>query len=83
MSFLKKLQQPEFWPNFLRVTIPFFVIVTIISLLINSWREIFAGDFTKVAETNFTDGKWQVFFGYKIVFSVFYGLYITNKNMKS
>ncbi len=82
MSFLKKIQQPEFWPNFLKVTIPFFVIVTIFSLAINSWSDIFAGDFAKVSEDNFNNGKWQVFFGYKIVFSTVYGLYITNKNMK-
>lgn len=82
MSFFKKVQQPEFWPNFLKVAIPFFVIVTIFSLALNSWRDVFAGDFSKVAETNFTNGKWQVFFGYKIVFSAIYGLYMTQKNMK-
>jgi hypothetical protein len=82
MSFFNNLKHPDFWQNFLKVTIPFFVIVTIFSLALNSWRDIFAGDFTKVVETNFTDGKWQVFFGYKIVFSALYGLYITNKNIK-
>ena len=48
----------------------------------DSWREIFAGDFTAVAETNFNDGKWKNFWGIKIFITVFYGLYITNKNMK-
>ncbi|PQJ75811.1 hypothetical protein [Polaribacter gangjinensis] len=82
MSFLKKIQQPKFLPNFLKVAIPFFVLVTIFSLAINSWSDIFAGDFAKVAEANFNNGKWKAFFGYKIVFSAIYGLYITNKNMK-
>ncbi|WP_445757424.1 hypothetical protein [Polaribacter sp.] len=83
MSFFKKVQQPEFWANFLKVAIPFFVIVTVFSLALNSWRDLFSWDFTKVAETNFSEGKWQAFFGYKIVFSSLYALYVTSKNMKS
>lgn len=82
MSFFNNLKNPDFWPNFLKVAVPFFVLVTIFSLAINSWSDIFAGDFSKVAQDNFNNGKWQAFFGYKIVFSTFYGLYITNKNMK-
>lgn len=82
MSLLKKLKNPEFWQNFLKVVIPFFIVVTIISLFMNSWREIFAGDFTAVSETNFNNGKWKNFWGIKIFISVFYGIYITDKNMK-
>jgi hypothetical protein len=82
MSFIEKIKNPVFWSNFVRVVVPFFIIVTLFSLFINSWREIFAGDFTAVAETNFNDGKWKNFWGIKIFITVFYGLYITNKNMK-
>ncbi len=82
MSFLEKIKQKEFWNNTLKIAIPFFIFVTIISLLMNSWREIFAGDFTKVAEANFTNGKWIQFWSYKVVLSLFYGMYMTNKNMK-
>jgi hypothetical protein len=82
MSFLEKIKNTEFWSNFLKVAIPFFVVVTLVSLLMKSWREIFAGDFATVNEANFSEGKWQNFFGFKIIFSVFYGLYMTNKKMK-
>ena len=82
MSFIVKIKNPVFWSNFVRVVVPFFIIVTLFSLFMNSWREIFAGDFTAVAETNFNDGKWKNFWGIKIFITVFYGLYITNKNMK-
>ncbi|MCL7753807.1 hypothetical protein [Polaribacter sp. Z022] len=82
MAFLNKIKQPEFWSNFAKVAIPFFVIVTVISLLINSSSEIFSGDFETLNKNNFSDGKWKNFFGFKIIFSVFYGLYITNKKMK-
>lgn len=82
MKFTQKIKHPEFWPNFFKVAIPFFIVVTLISLFMNSWREIFAGDFAVVAETNFNNGKWKTFWGIKIVISVIYGLYTTNKNMK-
>lgn len=81
MSFIDKIKQPEFWSNFAKVAIPFFVIVTIISLLINSSSAIFSGDFETLSKDNFADGKWKNFFGFKVIFSVFYGLYITNKKM--
>lgn len=82
MTFLEKIQKQEFWSNFLKVAIPFFIIVTLISLFMNSWREIFNGDFEAVSQTNFEDGKWKSFWGIKLTISFFYGLYITNKNMK-
>ena len=82
MKFTEKIKSPLFWSNFTKVAIPFFIFVTIISLLINSWSAIFAGDFIAVAEANFANGKWTQFWGIKIVISVIYGMYITNKNMK-
>ena len=82
MKFTEKIKHPEFWRNFVRVAIPFFIIVVVISLLWNSWSNIFAGDFEAVASTNFNDGKWKTFFGVKVFVCFFYGLYVTNKNMK-
>ena len=81
MSVLEKIKQPLFWTNFAKVAIPFFVIVTIVSLLLASFSDIFSGDFTQVAETNFLNGKWKNFFGFKVVFSAVYGFYMTNKKM--
>ncbi len=72
MSFIEKIKNPVFWSNFVRVVVPFFIIVTLFSLFMNSWREIFAGDFTAVAETNFNDGKWKNFWGIKIFITVFH-----------
>ena len=51
MSFLEKIKQPLFWTNFAKVAIPFFVIVTIVSLLMASFSDIFSGNFEKVSET--------------------------------
>ncbi|WP_299669302.1 hypothetical protein [uncultured Polaribacter sp.] len=76
-----RMQTKIFWINFAKVAIPFFMIVTLISLFLNSWRAIFAGDFTKVNEINFADEKWKNFWGLKTFISVFYGLYVTHKKM--
>ncbi|WP_299013082.1 hypothetical protein [uncultured Polaribacter sp.] len=82
MTFLEKIKQPVFWRNLAKVAIPFFIMVTLISLFMNSWRDIFAGDFAKVNEVNFADGKWKSFWGIKIFICFFYALWITNKKMK-
>ncbi|MFD2566484.1 hypothetical protein [Pseudotenacibaculum haliotis] len=82
MSFIKKMQQKEFWSNFAKIAIPFFVFLSIAMLLMNSWRDVFAGDFAKVNEANFANGEWIRFFGIKVVISFFYGLWMTNRNMK-
>ena len=71
-----------FWNNFIKVAIPFFILVIVTSLLIESWRDIFAGDFAAVHAVNFSEGKWIPFFGYKLLFCSLYGFYITHKNMK-
>ena len=82
MTFREKLKSPQFWSNFTKITLPFFIILTVIMLLWKNWSEIISGDFETVSKMNFDNGKWKPFFGIKIIASVFYGLYTTNKNMK-
>lgn len=76
------MQTKTFWINVLKLAIPFLILVTIISLLMNSWQDIFAGDFAKVSEVNFADGKWQRFWSFKIVISFMYAIYLTIKRTK-
>ena len=82
MSLLEKIQQPGFWNNVAKVAIPFFILLTIVMLLMNSWRDVFAGDFAKVNLDNFSEGKWVRFFGIKIVISLIYGIWMTVRNTK-
>lgn len=82
MGFINKLKQPLFWKNFLKIALPFFIVVVVISLLLESSKAIFSGDFARVNQENFANGQWKSFFGFKVVFTVVYALYITNKNMK-
>lgn len=82
MTILEKFKSPGFWSSVLKIAIPFLILVTIISLFMNSWRDIFAGDFAKVNEVNFADGKWERFWSFKIVLSFVYGLYIAVKKTK-
>lgn len=82
MSFIQKVQRKEFWNALLKVFIPFFIFLTVISLLMNSWRDIFAGNFEAVNQLNFSEGKWIRFFGIKFVITFLYSLWMTNKNTK-
>ena len=82
MAFIEKIKSPGFWTNLLKVAIPFFILVTVISLIMNSWRDIFAGDFAKVNEVNFSEGKWQRFWGIKIIISFGYAMFISLKKTK-
>jgi hypothetical protein len=82
MKFSEKLKQPVFWSNFLKVALPFFFFVTVISLLVNSWTLLASLDFSGIVAQNFADGKWIHFWGMKFSVSIIYGLYVTHKNMK-
>lgn len=82
MTFREKIKRLEFWLNFLKIMLPFFIILTLIMLLWKNWSAFFQGDFNAIADANFRHGKWKVFFGVKLVTSIIYGLYVTNKNMK-
>lgn len=77
-----RVQTKIFWRNFIKIAIPFFIVVTLFSLFLNNWRDIFAGDFTAVSETNFSDGKWKNFWGIKLIVSFIYAFYTANKKMK-
>jgi hypothetical protein len=82
MTFLEKIKSPGFWTNVFKIALPFFIIVTIFSLFMNSWREVFAGDFDKVNVANFSEGKWQRFWGIKIIISFGYAMYVALKKTK-
>ena len=82
MTFSEKIKQQKFWNAFFKIAIPFFIFLVIISILFNSFKPLFSGDFATVSEINFDDGKWISFFVIKIIASFLYGLYVANKNFK-
>lgn len=82
MTFKEKIKYKLFWLNFFKVAVPFFIILILFTLLWKNWSAFMKGDFTTIAEENFRNGKWKVFFGVKLVTSAIYGLYITNKNFR-
>lgn len=79
---LSKLKQKLFWVNVFKIAFPFFVIVTLFSLLFNSASDIFSGNIDIVYERHFSDKKWIRFWLTKVTVSLIYGIYVTNKRMK-
>ena len=82
MTFFQKIQQGGFWVNVFKIAIPFLIVVALISLFMNSGSAIFSGDFTTVNEINFSNKKWIRFWLSKVVISLIYGIYTSNKNTK-
>lgn len=82
MTFTEKIQQPVFWMNTFKIALTFFIVLTIISLLFNSFSDLVSMNLAAVMENNFYEGKWISFFGIKIIFSLVYGMWMTAKNMK-
>lgn len=82
MTFIEKIKSPGFCTNVFKIAIPFFIIVTLFSLVMNSGGALFSGDFERVSEINFSEGKWQSFWGVKLVVSLLYAFYITVKKTK-
>jgi len=82
MTFTEKIQQPVFWMNTFKIALTFFIVLTIISLLFNSFSDLVSMNFAAVMENNFYDGKWISFFGIKVIFSLVYGIWMTARNMK-
>ena len=77
-----QMKSKEFWSKFIKVAIPFFILITIVSLLMNSSKDLFSGNFEAVNQQNFANGQWKSFFSFKIVFSFLYGLWVTSKHIK-
>lgn len=82
MSFSQKIKKASFWRNFLKIFIPFFIVLCIITLLFDSWSDVFDGNFEEIQKLHFANGRWIRFFSTKLVISFFYSLYVTSKNTK-
>lgn len=81
MSLGKNSKKPLFWKNVFKIGFPFLIIVTVFSLLFNTGSAILAGDWAVVYEYHFANNRWVRFALQKIVISLLYGMYMTNKNM--
>ena len=82
MTFLEKAKTTIFWKSVLKITIPFFIALIVISLLFNSFSSIIDFDIEAIKAQNFSDGKWKLFFLTKSTVSVLYGIWVTARNMK-
>jgi len=82
MTLIEKFKSPGFFINALKIAIPFFILLVIITLLINNFKEIISFDFSAIAEANFNDRKWERFFAIKVIFSFVYGVWVAAKKTK-
>lgn len=82
MALSENIKKSFFWLNVIKIGIVFVFFLSIVSLLFNSFSDIFSGDWQAVLEKNFSNQLWKRFFSTKVIAGFVYGVYVSNKNMK-
>ena len=82
MALSENIKKSFFWLNVIKIGIVFVFFLSIVSLLFNSFSDIFSGDWQAVLEKNFNNQLWKRFFSTKVIAGFVYGVYVSNKNMK-
>jgi type II secretory pathway component PulC len=82
MALSENIKKSFFWLNAIKIGIVFVFFLSIVSLLLNSFSDIFSGNWQAVLEQNFSNQLWKRFFSTKVIAGFVYGVYVSNKNMK-
>ena len=82
MALSENIKKSLFWINTIKIGIVFVFFLSIVSLLLNSFSDIFSGNWQAVLEQNFSNQLWKRFFSTKVIAGFVYGVYVSNKNMK-
>ena len=82
MALFENIKKSLFWINAIKIGIVFVFFLSIVSLFLNSFSDIFSGNWQAVLEQNFSNQLWKRFFSTKVIAGFVYGVYVSNKNMK-
>ena len=82
MALSENIKKSLFWINAIKIGIVFVFFLSIVSLFLNSFSDIFSGNWQAVLEQNFSNQLWKRFFSSKVIAGFVYGVYVSNKNMK-
>lgn len=82
MALSENIKKSLYWINAIKIGIVFVFFLSIVSLLLNSFSDIFSGNWQAVLEQNFSNQLWKRFFSTKVIAGFVYGVYVSNKNMK-
>jgi hypothetical protein len=82
MALFENIKKSFFWFNVIKIGIVFVFFLSIVSLFLNSFSDIFSGNWQAVLEQNFSNQLWKRFFSSKVIAGFVYGVYVSNKNMK-
>ncbi len=82
MTFIEKIQNRLFWKRALYIIIPFLIVLSLITILLNNFSDVMKFDLDAINASNFSDGKWKYFLASKGFISVAYGVWVTARNTK-
>ena len=79
MRIFENFKSPDFWVKVFQLALIFFVIFVGMTLIISHFQAIVSGDFAKIYEDEWANGKWVNYFLIKFVISVVYAIYMTSR----
>ena len=62
MALFENIKKSFFWFNVIKIGIVFVFFLSIVSLFLNSFSDIFSGNWQAVLEQNFSNQLWKRFF---------------------
>ena len=74
MALSENIKKSFFWLNTIKIGIVFVFFLSIVSLLLNSFSDIFSGNWQAVLEQNFSNQLWKRFFSTKFIAGFVYGV---------
>ena len=75
MALSENIKKSFFWLNTIKIGIVFVFFLSIVSLLLNSFSDIFSGNWQAVLEQNFSNQLWKRFFSTKVIAGFVYGVF--------
>lgn len=83
MRILENFKSKQFWVEVLKLFLVFFIVFTIMFVLIDQFRNIISGNFSQVYENLWSEGKWKSDIGIKAAISFVYAIYMVSRRKRA
>lgn len=82
MGYFDNFKSRDFWIDVLKLSVVFFIIFVILSLLISNFSNIFSGNWSAVYEQEWSNGKWKRDLSVKAAITIVYAIYMTSRRRR-
>ena len=81
MRLLELMKTSGFWKRTLLIGLPFFLFLTLFSVLFNNFSALLEMDFSTVYTRNFAEGRWFMFLLSKLIISLVYAIWMAQRSI--